>query len=81
VIDGKQSVVWDEAENRMHVQKALMEYLLLGRIGWTDWRACDFGAGPHRTAMWSCVRRGPEPQQDACAEGADGIRSPRPHRL
>jgi ornithine carbamoyltransferase len=33
VIDGGQSVVWDEAENRMHVQKALMEYLLLGRIG------------------------------------------------
>jgi ornithine carbamoyltransferase len=24
-------VVWDEAENRLHVQKALMEYLLLGR--------------------------------------------------
>jgi len=33
VIDGPQSVVWDEAENRMHVQKALMEYLLIGRIG------------------------------------------------
>ncbi len=33
VIDGPQSVVWDEAENRMHVQKALMEYLLNGRIG------------------------------------------------
>ena len=33
VIDGPQSVVWDEAENRMHMQKALMEYLLLGRIG------------------------------------------------
>ena len=32
VIDGPQSVVWDEAENRMHVQKALLEYLLLGRI-------------------------------------------------
>ncbi|MEZ7828590.1 MAG: ornithine carbamoyltransferase [Brachymonas denitrificans] len=31
VIDGPQSVVWDEAENRMHVQKALMEYLLLDR--------------------------------------------------
>ncbi|QND85603.1 Ornithine carbamoyltransferase [Chromobacterium vaccinii] len=30
VIDGPQSVVWDEAENRMHVQKALIEYLLLG---------------------------------------------------
>ena len=33
VIDGPQSVVWDEAENRMHAQKALMEFLLLGRIG------------------------------------------------
>ncbi|MCU0773375.1 MAG: ornithine carbamoyltransferase [Ideonella sp.] len=33
VIDGPQSVVWDEAENRLHVQKALIEYLLLGRIG------------------------------------------------
>jgi ornithine carbamoyltransferase len=32
VIDGNQSVVWDEAENRMHVQKALMEFLLLGRL-------------------------------------------------
>lgn len=32
VIDGPQSVVWDEAENRMHVQKVLMEYLLLGRV-------------------------------------------------
>ena len=32
VIDGPQSLVWDEAENRMHVQKALMEYLLLGRV-------------------------------------------------
>jgi ornithine carbamoyltransferase len=32
VIDGPQSVVWEEAENRLHVQKALMEYLLLGRI-------------------------------------------------
>jgi ornithine carbamoyltransferase len=32
VVDGPQSVVWDEAENRLHVQKALMEYLLLGRI-------------------------------------------------
>jgi ornithine carbamoyltransferase len=32
VLDGPQSVVWEEAENRLHTQKALMEYLLLGRI-------------------------------------------------
>jgi len=32
VIDGHQSVVWDEAENRLHVQKALMEFLLLGQV-------------------------------------------------
>ena len=32
VIDGPQSVVWDEAENRMHAQKALLEYLLRGRL-------------------------------------------------
>ena len=32
VIDGPHSVVWDEAENRLHVQKALMEYLHIGRI-------------------------------------------------
>jgi ornithine carbamoyltransferase len=32
VIDGPQSVVWEEAENRLHVQKALMEYLLCGRL-------------------------------------------------
>ncbi|MDA1339123.1 MAG: ornithine carbamoyltransferase [Methylophilales bacterium] len=30
VIDGHQSVVWEEAENRLHVQKALLEHLLLG---------------------------------------------------
>jgi ornithine carbamoyltransferase len=32
VLEGPQSVVWDEAENRLHVQKALMEFLLLGQI-------------------------------------------------
>jgi ornithine carbamoyltransferase len=30
VIDGAQSIVWDQAENRLHAQKALMEFLLVG---------------------------------------------------
>jgi ornithine carbamoyltransferase len=32
VIDGPQSVVWEEAENRLHTQKALIEFLLLGMV-------------------------------------------------
>jgi ornithine carbamoyltransferase len=32
VIDGAQSAVWDEAENRLHTQKALLEFLLLGKV-------------------------------------------------
>ena len=30
VIDGKQSVVWDEAENRLHVQRAIMAAVIGG---------------------------------------------------
>ena len=32
VIDGEHSVVWDEAENRLHTQKALMEFLIGKKI-------------------------------------------------
>ena len=32
VIDGPQSVVWDEAENRLHAQKGIMEFCLLGKV-------------------------------------------------
>jgi ornithine carbamoyltransferase len=32
VIDGAQSVVWEEAWNRMHAQKALLEYLVVGEV-------------------------------------------------
>jgi len=28
ILDASDSVVWDEAENRLHAQKALMEFLL-----------------------------------------------------
>ncbi len=31
VMEGPNSVVWDEAENRLHTQKALMEFLIHGR--------------------------------------------------
>jgi len=30
VIDGPRSVVWEEAENRLHAQKALLELLISG---------------------------------------------------
>jgi ornithine carbamoyltransferase len=32
VIDGRHSVVWDEAENRLHAQKAILAWCLLGTL-------------------------------------------------
>lgn len=32
IIDGAQSVVWEQAENRLHSQKALLEFLLIGNL-------------------------------------------------
>ena len=29
VMDGKQSIVWDQAENRLHIQKAILEWLMV----------------------------------------------------
>lgn len=46
VIDGWQSLVWDEAENRLHAQKALMEFLVLGRV--------DENTGARRLGSTGC---------------------------
>ena len=32
VLESEQSVVWQEAENRLHAQKALLEFLIAGKI-------------------------------------------------
>jgi hypothetical protein len=59
VIDGPQSVVWDEAENRMHAQKALMEYLLLGKV------ACTAAADNCRSSAGVTLRgtKAPHPRR------------------
>src|SRR5690625_5539261 len=45
VIDGPASVVWDEAVNRLHAQKALLTWLLTSEDS-DDRRECDAGAAP-----------------------------------
>ncbi|CAK0762501.1 Ornithine carbamoyltransferase [uncultured Gammaproteobacteria bacterium] len=54
VIDGVQSVVWDEAENRMHIQKAILLWCL-------GVESCETCPRPmrHSCAMISCCRSDP----------------------
>ncbi len=33
VLEGPSSVVWDQAENRLHMQKAILEWLMVDGIG------------------------------------------------
>jgi len=41
VLEGPQSVVWDEAENRLHAQKALLEALVTGLPAQLDLKAAS----------------------------------------
>jgi ornithine carbamoyltransferase len=36
VLEGAQSVVWDQAENKLHMHKAILEKLLVTRDPWVD---------------------------------------------
>lgn len=36
VLEGAQSVVWDQAENKLHMHKAILEKLLMTRDPWVD---------------------------------------------
>jgi ornithine carbamoyltransferase len=45
VMDGPQSVVWEEAENRLHAQKAILEWVLPGSAG-TPARGVRSRSGP-----------------------------------
>ena len=45
VLDGERSIVFDQAENRLHAQKAILERLLLPRRK-RSWSGCSFASRP-----------------------------------
>ena len=44
MIDGPQSAVWDEAENRLHVQKAIVAWCLAGESRKKKRRKAEYAA-------------------------------------
>lgn len=63
VIDGRQSRVWDEAENRLHVQKAVMAALMGGEILVPEVRAPRRVRAAVMAKVRGAARRRPKPKK------------------